>query len=221
MKPFFALVKRDLTLGLRRKSQIYQPLVFQLLVVTMFPLGLGSGAKTLALIAPAVIWILALLASLLTLDQIFKNDYDDGSVESYVLTSYPLSSSVLAKVLAHWLLSGLPLVVFAPVIAVLLHLPSHSYGVLMLSLLIGTPIFSFIGSIGSALTMSLKHGGLLLTVLVMPLLAPVLIFGAGAVVESSLGNSANTHILLLSGMLVLCITLVPFAAAAAIKINLE
>ena len=221
MKPFLALVKRDLTLGLRRKSQIYQPLVFQLLVVTMFPLGLGSGAKTLALIAPAVIWILALLASLLTLDQIFKNDYDDGSVESYVLSSSPLSMAVLAKVLAHWLLSGLPLVIFAPVLGVLLHLPTASYPILMLSLLIGTPIFSFIGSIGSALTMSLKHGGLLLTVLVMPLLSPVLIFGAGAVVESALGNSASQHLMLLSGLLVLSFTLVPFAAAAAIKINLE
>ncbi len=221
MKPFLALVKRDLTLGIRRKSQIYQPLVFQLLVVTMFPLGLGSGAKTLALIAPAVIWILALLASLLTLDQIFKNDYDDGSVESYVLTSYPLPLAVLAKVLAHWLLSGLPLVLFSPVIGLLLHLPSESYGILMLSLLLGTPIFSLLGSIGSALTMSLKHGGLLLTVLVMPLLAPVLIFGAGAVVETSFGNSASSHILFLSGLLFLALTLVPFASAAAIKINLE
>lgn len=221
MKPFLALVKRDLTLGLRRKSQIYQPLVFQLLVVTMFPLGLGSGAKTLSLIAPAVIWILALLASLLTLDQIFKNDYDDGSVESYVLTSYPLPVVVMAKVLAHWLLSGLPLVLFSPIIAVLLHLNNTSYGILMLSLLLGTPIFSFIGSIGSALTMSLKHGGLLLTVLVMPLLTPVLIFGASAVVETTLGNSATMQLSVLAGLLVLSITFVPFASAAAIKINLE
>ncbi|MCF6318396.1 MAG: heme exporter protein CcmB [Proteobacteria bacterium] len=221
MSPFLALIKRDLTLGLRRKSQTYQPLVFQLLVVTMFPLALGAGAKTLALIAPAVIWILALLASLLTLDQIFKNDYDDGSVESYVLTSYPLPLSVMAKIIAHWLLTGLPLVVFSPIIAVLLHLPSSSYGILMLSLLIGTPIFSLMGSIGSALTMSLKHGGLLLTILVMPLLTPVLIFGASAVVESSLGNSATQPLLLLTGLLVLSLTLVPFASAAAIKINLE
>ncbi|MFK5894532.1 MAG: heme exporter protein CcmB [Pseudomonadota bacterium] len=221
MKPFLALVKRDLTLGLRRKSQIYQPLVFQLLVVTMFPLGLGSGAKTLSLIAPAVIWILALLASLLTLDQIFKNDFDDGSVESYVLTSYPLPLAVMAKVLAHWLLSGLPLVLFSPIIGVLLHLNASSYGILMLSLLLGTPIFSFIGSIGSALTMSLKHGGLLLTVLVMPLLTPVLIFGASAVVENTLGNSSSTQLSVLAGLLVLSITFVPFASAAAIKINLE
>jgi len=221
MKPFLALIKRDLTLGLRRKSQIYQPLVFQLLVVTMFPLGLGSGAKTLALIAPAVIWIIALLASLLTLDQIFKNDFDDGSVESYVLTAYPLPLFVMAKVIAHWLLSGLPLVLFSPLIAVLLHLPSESYGILMLSLLLGTPIFSFMGSIGSALTMSLKHGGLLLTIIVMPLLTPVLIFGASSVVESSLSNSAVQPLLFLAGLLAMSITLIPFAAAAAIKINLE
>lgn len=221
MKSFIAIVKRDLILGLRKKSQIYQPLVFQLLVVTMFPLGLGSGAKTLALIAPAVIWILALLASLLTLDHIFKNDHDDGSIESYVLTAFPLPLSVLAKVFAHWLLSGLPLVLFSPILAILLHLPSHSYGILLLSLLIGTPIFSLIGSIGSALTMSLKHGGLLLSVLVMPLLAPVLIFGAGAVVESALGNAAHQHLMLLTGILILSLTLVPFAAAAAIRINLE
>ena len=221
MKPFLALIKRDLTLGLRRKSQIYQPLVFQLLVVTMFPLGLGSGAKTLALIAPATIWIIALLASLLTIDEIFKNDFDDGSMESYVLTAYPLPLFVLAKVVAHWLLSGLPLVLFSPLIAVLLHLPSESYATLILSLLLGTPIFSFMGAIGSALTMSLKHGGLLLTILVMPLLTPVLIFGASAVVESSLSNSASQPLLLLAGLLAMSITLLPFAAAAAIKINLE
>ena len=221
MSPFIAIVKRDLISGFRKKSQIYQPLVFQLLVVTMFPLGLGSGAKTLGIISPAVIWILALLASLLTLDQIFKNDYDDGSIESYVLSAYPLQLSVLAKALSHWILSGLPLVIFAPVLGMLLYLPESAYGALVLSLLIGTPIFSLMGSIGSALTMSLKHGGLLLTVLVMPLLSPVLIFGASSVVESSFGNPIATQLLVLAGMLVLSLTFVPFAAAAAIKINLE
>lgn len=221
MSPFIAIVKRDLISGFRKKSQIYQPLVFQLLVVTMFPLGLGSGAKTLGIISPAVIWILALLASLLTLDQIFKNDYDDGSIESYVLSAYPLQLSVLAKALSHWILSGLPLVIFAPVLGMLLYLPESAYGALVLSLLIGTPIFSLMGSIGSALTMSLKHGGLLLTVLVMPLLSPVLIFGASSVVESSFGNPIAMQLLVLAGMLVLGLTLVPFAAAAAIKINLE
>lgn len=221
MKPFLALVKRDLISGYRKKSQIYQPIVFLLLVVTMFPLGLGSGAKTLGMISPAVIWILALLASLLTLDHIFKNDFEDGSIESYVLTSYPLQTAVLAKVLAHWILSGLPLVLFAPVLGVLLYLPESSYGVLVLSLLLGTPIFSLIGSIGSALTMSLKHGGLLLTVLIMPLLSPVLIFGASAVVEKSFGNPVTMQLMVLAAILILSITLVPFAAAAAIRINLE
>ena len=196
MSSYWALFKRDLLLGLRRKSQIYQPLVFQLLVVTMFPLGLGSGAKKLAMIAPAVVWIIALLSSLLTLDQIFKNDYEDGSVESYFLSSEPLSGFVYAKILAHWVLSGLPIVLFSPIVGLLLHLPSHAIGVLMASLILGTLIFSIMGSLGSALTMSLRHGGLLLTVLVMPLLAPVLIFGAGAVVETTFGNSSINHLLL-------------------------
>lgn len=221
MKLYWSLLKRDLVLGFRQKSQIYQPLVFQLLVVTLFPLALGSGAKTLALLAPAVIWIIALLSSLLTLDVIFKYDYDDGSMESYVLSSKPLLGFVYIKILSHWLISGLPVVLFSPIIAILLHLPMSSLSILILSLTLGTLLFSIIGSLGSALTMSLKHGGLLLTVLVMPLLAPALIFGAGAVVESTLGNSPNSHILLLSGLLVLAITLVPIATSAAIKINLE
>ncbi len=216
-----ALVRRDLVIGLRQKSQIYQPLVFQLLVVTMFPLGLGAGAKTLANIAPAVIWVLALLASMLTLDHIFTVDHEDGSLESYVLSPTPLPLFVLAKAAAHWILTGLPLTVFSPIIAVLLHLPDTAFGVMLLSLLLGTPTISLVGAMGSALTMSLKHGGLLLTMLVMPLLAPVLIFGASAVLESTLDNSASGQLLALSAILVFSLTLVPFAAASAIRINLE
>jgi len=217
----WALIRRDLLLGLRQKSQIYQPLVFQLLVVTMFPLGLGAGAKTLASIAPAVIWVLALLASLLTLDHIFKVDHEDGSLETYALSAVPLPASVLAKATAHWLLTGLPLTLFSPIIAVLMHLPESAFGVMMLSLLLGTPTISLIGAMGSALTMSLRHGGLLLTVLVMPLLAPVLIFGASAILESTLGNPAAGQLLALTAILVFSLTLVPFAAATAIRINLE
>ncbi|MCF6301105.1 MAG: heme exporter protein CcmB [Proteobacteria bacterium] len=218
---FFALVKRDVLIAWRKKSQIYQPLVFQLLIVTLFPLGLGAGAQTLQIISPAVVWILALLGSLITLEQIFKDDYDDGSINLYVLSGLYLPKAVLAKALAHWTVTGIPVILFSPVIAVLLHLPSHSYGVLMLSLLLGTPIFSLLGAVGSALIMNLRNGGVLLSVLVMPLLAPVLIFGAGAVLESSLGNSASGHLLLLTGLLVLAVTLLPFASSAAIKTNLE
>lgn len=218
---FTALVKRDVLVSWRKKSNIYQPLVFQLLIVTMFPLGLGAGAQTLAKIAPAVVWILALLSTLITLENIFKDDYEDGSLDVYVLSGMSLPLAALSKATAHWLTTGIPVILFSPVIGVLMHLPEHSYGVLLLSLLLATPIFSLLGTVGSALIVNIKNGGMLLSVLVMPLLSPVLIFGAGAVLETTLGNSALGHILLLLGCAVLALTLTPLAAAAAIKVNLE
>ncbi len=218
---FWALFKRDVLVAWRKKSNIYQPLVFQLLIVTMFPLGLGAGAQTLAKIAPAVVWILALLSTLITLENIFKNDYEDGSLDVYVLSGMSLPTATLSKAAAHWLTTGVPVILFAPVIGVLLHLPAQAYAVLMLSLLLATPIFSLLGTVGSALIMNIKNGGMLLSVLIMPLLAPVLIFGAGAVLETTLGNSAFGHLMLLLGCTVLSITLAPLAAAAAVKINLE
>lgn len=218
---FWVLFQRDVLVAWRKKSNIYQPLVFQLLIVTMFPLGLGAGAQTLQKIAPAVVWILALISTLITLENIFKDDYDDGSLALYALSGMPLPLAVLSKAAAHWLTTGLPVILFAPVIAVLLHLPGFAYGVLMLSLLIATPIFSLLGTVGSALIMNLKNGGMLLSVLIMPLLAPVLIFGAGAVLETTLGNNPVGHLSLLAGCFVLSLTLSPLAAAAAIKVNLE
>ncbi len=218
---FSALVKRDVVVSWRKKSNIYQPLVFQLLIVTMFPLGLGAGAQTLAKIAPAVVWILALLSTLITLENIFKDDYEDGSLDVYVLSGMSLPLAALSKATAHWLTTGIPVILFAPVIGVLMHLPEQSYGVLLLSLLLATPIFSLLGTVGSALIVNIKNGGMLLSVLVMPLLAPVLIFGAGAVLETTLGNSALGHLLLLLGCTVLALSLAPIAAAAAIKVNLE
>lgn len=219
--PFWALFKRDVLVAWRRKSNLYQPLVFQLLIVTMFPLGLGAGAQTLAKIAPAVVWILALLSTLITLENIFKDDYQDGSLDVYVLSGMSLPLATLSKAAAHWLTTGVPVIIFAPVIGVLLHLPSQSYAVLMLSLALATPIFSLLGTVGSALIMNIKNGGMLLSVLIMPLLAPVLIFGAGAVLETTLGNSAVGHLMLLLGCTVMSVTLAPLAAAAAVKINLE
>lgn len=218
---FWSLFKRDVMVSWRKKSNIYQPLVFQLLIVTMFPLGLGAGAQTLAKIAPAVVWILALLSTLITLENIFKDDFDDGSLDVYVLSGMNLPLATLSKAAAHWLTTGIPVVIFAPVIGLLMHLPEQSYGILMLSLLLATPIFSMLGTVGSALIMNIKNGGMLLSVLIMPLLAPVLIFGAGAVLETTLGNDAFGHLMLLLGCTVLCLTLAPLAAAAAIKINLE
>ncbi|MCB1583035.1 MAG: heme exporter protein CcmB [Marinicella sp.] len=218
---FGALVKRDVLVSWRKKSNIYQPLVFQLLIVTMFPLGLGAGAQTLAKIAPAVVWILALLSTLITLENIFKDDYEDGSLDVYVLSGMSLPLAAFSKATAHWLTTGIPVMLFAPVIGVLMHLPEQSYGVLLLSLLLATPIFSLLGTVGSALIVNIKNGGMLLSVLIMPLLSPVLIFGAGAVLETTLGNSALGHLLLLLGCAVLALTLAPLAAAAAIKVNLE
>lgn len=218
---FWALFKRDVLVAWRRKSNIYQPLVFQLLIVIMFPLGLGAGPQILAKIAPAVIWILALLSTLITLENIFKDDYQDGSLDVYVLSGMSLPLATISKASAHWLTTGVPVIVFAPLMGILLHLPSQSYAVLMLSLLLATPIFSLLGTVGSALIMNIKNGGMLLSVLIMPLLAPVLIFGAGAVLESTLGNPTSGHLMLLLGCTVLTLTLAPLAAAAAIKINLE
>ncbi len=197
---FWVLMKRDVLVSWRKKSNIYQPLVFQLLIVTMFPLGLGAGAQTLQKIAPAVVWILALISTLITLEDIFKDDYEDGSLGLYALSGMPLSIAVLAKATAHWLTTGVPVILFAPVIAVLLHLPSQSYPTMMLSLLIATPIFSLLGTVGSALVMTLRNGGMLLSVLIMPAVA---------------------HLTLLTGCLALSVTLAPLAAAAAIKVNLE
>lgn len=221
MMRFWSLLKRDVLVAWRKKSNLYQPLVFQLLIVTMFPLGLGAGAQTLAKIAPAVVWILALLSTLITLENIFKDDYEDGSLDVYVLSGMSLSLAALSKAAAHWITTGIPVVLFAPVIGMLLHLPGHAYGILMLSLLLATPIFSLLGTVGSALIMNIKNGGMLLSVLVMPLLAPVLIFGAGAVLETTLGNTALNHLLLLLGCSILAVTLAPLAAAAAVRINLE
>ncbi len=218
---FWALLKRDVLVAWRRKSNIYQPLVFQLLIVTMFPLGLGAGSQTLAKIAPAVVWILALMSTLITLENIFKDDFRDGSLDIYILSGMSLSSAALSKAAAHWLTTGVPIILFAPVIGVLMHLPSQSYTNLILSLALATPIFSLLGTVGSALIMNIKNGGMLLSILIMPLLAPVLIFGAGAVLESALGNSAVGHMMLLMGCAILCLSLAPMAAAAAIRINLE
>ncbi len=216
-----ALIKRDLISGWRRKTQIIQPLAFQTLVILMFPLALGASHQGLSQIAAAVIWILALLSTLLTLEQIFKEDYEDGSLEAYFLCPAPLVQVVLAKSLAHWILTGIPVLLFAPLAALLLHMPQPALPVLILSLLLGTPIFSLMGALGSALVMRLNNGGMLLTVLVMPLMVPLLIFGAGAVTETLLSNSARGHLLLLGAMLVTSLLLLPWATAAAIRTNLE
>jgi len=218
---FRVVLRRDLTLAYRRRAEITNPLVFFVIVVTLFPLSMGPEANLLARVAPGIIWVAALLASLLSLDAIFSPDHQDGTLEQLLLSPHPLSLMVLAKVISHWLVSGVPLLLLAPVLALLLHLPESALGILMLSLLLGTPTLSLIGAIGVALTVGLRKGGVLLSLLVLPLYIPVLIFGALAVDAAAGGLSPDANLYLLGAVLALALSLAPVAAAAALRVSLE
>ncbi|MGX2038809.1 heme exporter protein CcmB [Methylocaldum sp. MU1018] len=219
--PFWALLKRDLLLAFRHRGELANPLLFFLIVVTLYPLGVSPEEALLRKIAPGVIWIAALLAALYSLENMFRSDFDDGSLEQMLLTPYPLSLLVLAKVLAHWLVSGLPMLLLAPLLALFLSMPSPALAILELTLLIGTPLLSLIGSIGVALTVGLRRGGLLLTLLVLPLYIPVLIFATNAVSSAAAGMPVAGQLYFLAAMLVLAVTLAPLATAAALRISLS
>lgn len=222
LKIFLWVMRRDLILAMRRRSDIFTTLFFFVIVVSLFPLGIGPELKTLRLIAPGVVWVAALLASMLALERLFASDHADGTLEQMLLCPQPLSLLVLGKVFAHWLVTGLPLVVvMAPVLGIQYDLSAEALGVLMFSLLLGTPALSLIGAIGAALTLGLRGGGVLLSLLVLPLYIPVLIFGAGAVEASTSGLGAQSHLALLGAILVLSLMLTPFAAAAALRISSE
>ena len=178
---FSAALRRDLMLSLRRKSELVNPLIFFLMVITLFPLGVSPEPGFLAQLAPGVLWVAALLATLLSMDSLFRSDFDDGSLEQLLLSPQPLFVVVLAKIAAHWMMTGLALTLVAPLIGVMLFLPSEGMPGLMLSLLLGTPTLSLVGAIGAALTVGLRKGGVLISLLVLPLYIPVLIFGTGAV----------------------------------------
>lgn len=216
---FAGLLRRDLMLAYRHRGELANPLVFFVMVVTMFPLALGSDSAMLQKLAPGAVWVAALLAAMLSLDSMFRSDFEDGSLEQIVLSPQPLAVLVLAKVLAHWLVTGLPLLLLAPVLGLLLHLPGQATGTLMLSLLLGTPALSLIGAIGVALTVGLRRGGLLLSLLVLPLYVPILIFAASAVGDAAAGLATGAQMNLLGAMLLLSATLAPFAAAAALRIS--
>ncbi|SDL39051.1 heme exporter protein B [Modicisalibacter muralis] len=216
-----ATVKRDLTLMLRRRSEVINPLVFFALVITLFPLGISPAPALLAEIAPGLLWVAALLATQLSLDALFRGDHDDGSLEQLLLAPQPLAALVLAKVLVHWLLTGLPLALMAPLLGLMLSLPSGGYGVLMLSLALGSASLSLIGAIGAALTVGLARGGVLLSLLVLPLYIPVLIFGAGAVQVITLGGNAAPHLAILGALLAVALMLAPWAIAAALRISIN
>ena len=218
---FLWVVKRDLMLAMRRRSDIFTALFFFVIVVSLFPLGIGPELETLREIAPGVVWVAALLASMLALERLFAADFADGTLEQMLLTPQPASLLVLGKVMAHWLVTGLPLVVMAPVLGIQYDLPAEGLAVLMLSLLLGTPTLSLIGAIGAGLTLGLRSGGVLLSLLVLPLYVPVLIFGAGAVEASVSGLGAQAHLSLLGAMLVLALLLSPLGAAAALRVSAE
>ena len=215
------LVRRDLLLALRNRSDVGTALLFFVIVTSLFPLGIGAEPNLLRAIAPGVIWVAALLSSMLSLGRLFAADHADGTLEQILLGAAPLGAVVAAKAFAHWLVSGLPLVLIAPLIALQYDLPVPLYGVLALSLLLGTPVLSLIGAIGAALTLGLRGGGVLLSLLVLPLYVPVLIMGAGGVEMAAAGMGAQGHLLLLAAMLVGAAAFAPWAIAAAVRISIE
>ncbi len=216
-----ALLVRDLKLAMRAGGGFGLGLAFFLVVTVLVPFGVGPDSGILGAIAPGILWIGALLACLLSLDRIFQLDYEDGSLDLLATAPIPMESVVLVKALAHWLTSGLPLVLAAPVLGVLLNLPAGGYLWIVVSLLIGTPALSVIGTFGAAITVGLRRGGLLLSLLVLPLYVPVLIFGTEAARRGAEGLANTTPLLMLAGISAGVLALLPFAAAAAIRVNLR
>ena len=221
MRTLRAIVFRDLLLAMRRRADVATTLFFFVIVASLFPLGVGPDPKLLRTMAPGILWVAALLASMLSLGRLFAEDYADGSLEQLVLAPEPLVLVVIGKVVAHWLVSGLPLVLISPVIALQFDLPRDAIVTLLLALLLGTPLLSLIGAIGAALTVGVRGGGVLISLLVLPLYVPVLIFGAGAVDASAIGMDASGHLSILGALLLLGMVLAPWATAAALRISLE
>jgi len=216
-----AVLRRDLLLALRQRGDIANTVLFFFVVVAMVPLAVGPEPKTLRLIAPGMVWVAALLASMLALGRLFASDYADGTLEQLILAPQPLGMLVLVKVAAHWLVSGLPLVVVAPLLGLQFDLGTDALLVLLASLLLGTPTLSLIGAIGAALTLGLRGGGALLSLLVLPLYVPVLIFGAGAVEASAAGLGAAAHLSLLGALLLVALVFAPWTTAVALRIAVE
>jgi heme exporter protein B len=216
-----ALLSRDLRLAIRAGGGFGLGLAFFLLVAVIVPLGVGPEPATLAKIAPGILWVGALLSCLLSLDRIFALDFEDGSLDLLATSPVPMEGTVAVKALAHWLVTGLPLVLVAPVLGVLLNLPGQGYVWLVISLALGTPALSIIGAFGAALTVGLKRGGLLMSLLVLPLYMPTLIFGAEVVKRGAAGMAVGTPLALLAAITAGSLALLPFAASAAIRVNLR
>ncbi len=221
MSAFWSIVGRDLRLAFRRGGDAVNVGVFFVLTITLFPFGIGPEPAVLARVAPGVIWVAALLAAMLSLDRLFRADHDDGSLELLALAPLPLEVVVMAKCLAHWLATGLLLVIAAPLLAVLLDMDGAGFAALIAAMLLGTPLLSLLGAIGAALTVSLRRGGVLISLLVLPLYIPVLIFGVGAVDAAVYGLAVKPHLMVLAGMLLAALPLAPWASAAALRLSLE
>ncbi len=215
------LLQRELLLSFRRPDQLLQPVVFFLIVTTCFPLALSPQLTILRQLAPGVLWVGALLASVLALESMFRSDAEDGSLEQLMLLGLPLTLVVIAKAVAHWLLAGLPLVLVSPLIALAMNLEPRCFPLIMASLALGTGILSWLGAIGAALTVSLKRGGVLLSLIVLPLAMPVIIFGASATDRAAAADSAAAPMWLLASLCLLATSLAPFAATAALRISTE
>lgn len=218
---FRATLQRDLLLALRRRSDFMNPLAFFLIVCSLFPLGVGPNPQQLALLAPGILWVVALLACLLATDTMLRHDFDDGSLEQMILSPVPLYLQVMAKTLAHWLLSGFPLTLLSPLLALLLQMPTAGIPALLASMALGTVTLSFIGAIGAGLTVGLRKGGLLLSLIILPLYIPVLIFGVSSVQAAVDGFTYVGLLAILAALLMLALTLAPLAIAAAVRISVD
>jgi len=215
------IIRRELLIAYRRQADIFNPLWFFIIVITLFPLSIGPEPNLLARIAAGIVWVAALLSALLSLERLFRDDYQDGALEQMMLLPIPLPLVVMSKVIAHWLLTGLPLIIISPLLAVLLSLDFNTWLAVVLTLVVGTPTLSFIGAIGVALTVGLQKGGVLLSLLILPLYIPILIFATSAIDAASLGMAYNGQLAILGAMLMGAITLTPFAISAALRVSVN
>ena len=220
-KPFGEVIRKELLGAFRHPSEILNPIWFFAIVVTLFPLGIGTDPTLLARIAPGIIWVAALLAALLSFERLFKDDYLDGTLEQMLLAPHSLNGLVTAKVLAHWLLTGLPILLVSPLLAVFLSLDINAFIALFLTLLLGTPVLSLLGAIGVALTIGLRKGGVLLSLIMLPLSIPILIISTMAIDAAAYGQSYLGLLALLGAMLIVAITLAPFAIAASLRVSIS
>ncbi|WP_261893973.1 heme exporter protein CcmB [Vibrio cyclitrophicus] len=215
------IIRRELLIAFRRQADIFNPLWFFIIVITLFPLSIGPEPNLLARIAAGIVWVAALLSALLSLERLFRDDFQDGALEQMMLMSIPLQLVVLSKVIAHWLLTGLPLILISPLLAVLLSLDFDTWLSVVLTLLVGAPALSFIGAIGVALTVGLQKGGVLLSLLILPLYIPILIFATSAIDAAALGVAYNGQLAVLGAMLMGAMTLTPFAISAALRVSVN